>query len=135
MNEEQPWLGEPDSEEGTAFGFHWELKRTPGIGIWCGYVDVPYGHPWYGKDYDELLDVHVHGGVTYTQNHDLDWRVGFDCGHFGDVMPVAGAPAFALPGGTYKDIAYVTREVVVLCRQAREAANDIEHIARDQEEK
>ena len=32
----------------------------------CGYIGVDRSHPWYGKEYDELGLVEVHGGLTYS---------------------------------------------------------------------
>lgn len=54
-----------------------------------GYVGVPEGHPWYGKDYDSI-DCNVHGGLTYgdyfcpTCEPDGLYWVGFDCAHYQD---------------------------------------------------
>jgi len=62
-------------------------------GYRCGYVAIPKGHKLYGKDYDELMDIDCHGGLTYSKNYmdfhpynssqDL-WWIGFDCNHYGD---------------------------------------------------
>ncbi len=70
----------------------------------CGYVGVPKGHPLFGKDYDDYLDMdedervsiyehfQVHGGITYANGgvnseypvkSDL-WWFGFDCAHAWD---------------------------------------------------
>ncbi len=59
------------------------------VGWGNGYVGVPQGHPWFGKDYDSIT-CEVHGGLTYAANHaptnqpDGLWWVGFDTAHFGD---------------------------------------------------
>lgn len=59
-----------------------------------GYVGVPQGHPWWGKDYDHI-EADVHGGLTYSRNylpgetpatHPGYWWVGFDCLHSDDTM-------------------------------------------------
>ena len=51
----------------------------------CGYVDVPAGHPAHGMGFRSLDDaLSVHGGVTYAEEVDGCWRVGFDCGHISD---------------------------------------------------
>lgn len=34
------------------------------MGHLCGYIGVPKGHPWYGKDHD-MIEANVHGGLTY----------------------------------------------------------------------
>ena len=59
-------------------------------GYGCGYIGVPPEHPWYGKHYDDLPNVGVHGGLTYSNNnvnHQLPdgyWWIGFDTAHYGD---------------------------------------------------
>lgn len=62
----------------------------------CGYVGVPKGHKFYGKDYcdiERLLNYgDCHGGLTYSSNQENSeypvesnlWWFGFDCAHFGD---------------------------------------------------
>lgn len=53
---------------------------------WCGYVGIPYAHPWYELDY-ERIDADVHGGLTYSDFRSGPgglWFVGFDCMHYGD---------------------------------------------------
>jgi len=52
----------------------------------CGYVQIPAGHPWHGEHYDNLNNIAVHGGVTFSgprMNED-GWWIGFDCAHSGD---------------------------------------------------
>ena len=36
------------------------------MGHRCGYTRIPPGHPWHGKDYDDI-DVDVHGGLTFAE--------------------------------------------------------------------
>jgi len=64
------------------------------LGYRCGYVRLPKGHPWHGRDYSDeaLWDVAVHGGLTFAApdshcgkgGEDDAWWLGFDCGHLGD---------------------------------------------------
>lgn len=82
----------------------------PGIGGHrCGYVNIPEGHPWHGKEYDDVVVgepsegddawmedyerrmegiVRVHGGLTYSGRSLVGmpdgWWVGFDCAHYQD---------------------------------------------------
>lgn len=78
--------------------FHRLVVRSDfGYGWGNGYVGVPPGHPWYGRDIDWLdATAHVHGGVTWARHaracranmgfitdRDL-WYVGFDTSHYGD---------------------------------------------------
>ena len=61
-------------------------------GVANGYVGVYKDHPWYRKHYDELQDVQVHGGLTYSDSRNPEtfkcdrdwWYVGFDTCHSGD---------------------------------------------------
>ncbi len=67
--DEGPWESEPDRAQWvTKAGFHGLALRGP-MGSWCGYVAVPAGHPWHGKDYQDeaLADVEVHGGLTFAE--------------------------------------------------------------------
>lgn len=55
----------------------------------CGYVNIPDTHPWFEKDYDEIRDVEVHGGLTFAEyqlksDEPKGWWIGFDCAHHGD---------------------------------------------------
>jgi hypothetical protein len=63
------------------------------MGHRCGYVALPYGHP-YNKidDYSNMNNISVHGGLTYG---DIDntypvktdrkhYWIGFDCAHYND---------------------------------------------------
>lgn len=59
---------------------------TENMHWFCGYVEVPEDHPFYGL-YGELEDVlDVHGGLTYGDTaHFADgYLIGFDCAHYGD---------------------------------------------------
>lgn len=119
-------------EKGVHEGFEWEVTAN-GSGYRCGYVRVPPGHPWHGKDYYDI-DADVHGGLTFAHpdadcgkgGEDSAWWVGFDCAHAFD------APDPDLPGydhdmsrlllqteyGSIKTTAYVAAE----CRQLAEQA-------------
>lgn len=70
---------------------------TFGIRGWrCGYVGVPKGHRFYGKNYTEIESQinygNCHGGLTFSsKNEDTNypiesdlWWFGFDCAHHGD---------------------------------------------------
>ena len=72
-------------------GFKWHVIHN-GQGYRCGYVRIPAGHPWHGKDYDNIA-AEVHGGLTFADadvpcdapGEDNDWWVGFDCAHAFDL--------------------------------------------------
>lgn len=75
----------------------------------CGYVLLPFDHPFYGIDYDHI-DINVHGGLTFGCKFAVEnflewikdreicgdvtldnfeklnnyWIIGFDTNHYGD---------------------------------------------------
>lgn len=74
-------------DRGSLEGFEYEIVHNLS-GYRCGYLRVTLGHPWFGKDYNDI-DVDVHGGLTFSERgkacttHDGkdEWWVGFDCAH------------------------------------------------------
>ncbi|MGH9001500.1 MAG: hypothetical protein ACRDYV_00060 [Acidimicrobiia bacterium] len=105
-----PWQAEPDK-------VHWTDPDTTldclavrnRFGAWCGYVGVPPGHPWHGRDYDDV-PADVHYGLTYAATcqegaaegegichvpapgRPVDvWWLGFDCAHAFDYSPALDA--------------------------------------------
>jgi hypothetical protein len=124
-----PWDAEPDELEAESHGFTVRLRRNTELGTWCGYVIIPEDHPWHGLSYGDLVDVSVHGGVTFA-DHGLfheQYAVGFDCSHAFDLIPLLVTGA--LPGGaletmdrgTYRDMEYALDECRHLAEQARVA--------------
>lgn len=132
-------LGEPDTWSGEHLGFPVYARRNS-MGVWCGYIGLPAGHPWAGLT--DPARACVHGGVTYAQE-DLpsatdasDWYLGFDCGHFGDFMPglVPAEPGVdplatatrihvTVDGfAVYRTLEYVQAELRSLAEQASRAA-------------
>lgn len=146
-----PWKGEPDREELRVHGLPCLLVRNLDIGNWCGYVGVPPGHPWHGRDYSGIRpNPDGHGGLTYASEcagmichtpepgeSDDVWWLGFDCCHSSDSMPYSDEiirPAMkswhdAHPDfdrdsfQDYKRIEYVRGEVVRLADQAKIAGD------------
>lgn len=58
------------------------------------YIRIPESHKYYKKDYTEIKDIDVHGGLTYSsdvlwinnvQTHE-GWFIGWDYGHMDDYM-------------------------------------------------
>jgi hypothetical protein len=127
----KPWESEPDRLEWRAHGLACLIVRN-GLGTLCGYVGVPRQHPWYGAGLEAIEDrVSVHGGLTYSapcRDHichsdptPVHW-FGFDCSHYGDLIPGKGAlsalfPFPTLDDGTYRTIGYVKAETERLARQ------------------
>jgi hypothetical protein len=130
--------------KGVHSGYEWEVTSN-NLGYRCGYVRVPPGHPWHGKDYDSI-DAEVHGGLTFAEpdehcgkgGPDDAWWVGFDAAHAGD------APDPSLPGADsvmrhgiapatldqfaemydrgYRDVVRSTEYMVAQCRRLAEQA-------------
>ena len=138
MNDaEGEWTNEPDRKHWVdqATGLDCLIVRNR-LGALCGYVGVPEGHPYYGKDYndDALCGVDVHGGLTYSDHCRGDichtpeeaanepvWWLGFDCAHAGDLCPKltgsAALSALSALGGAYRNMPYVESECRDLAKQ------------------
>jgi hypothetical protein len=98
-------------EEGNEHRFIYKnvnclLYRHDNLLHWCGYVDLP-------KDCKVSIDdISAHGGVNFDSVCDGVRRIGFDCGHGGDLSPwvlVSDFPFF--DNSVYRDKEYVIREV------------------------
>lgn len=59
------------------------------------YIKIPKGHILFNKDYDDIyeeVDIDVHGGLTYSNDHLYisetqkieGWFIGWDYAHYGD---------------------------------------------------
>lgn len=115
-----PWDGEPDEAAfRSSVGLACRAVRSPEMGCWCGYVEVPRDHPWFGLEIDVLPGIDCHGGITFADVIGEGWWIGFDCGHFMDVMPGMDAVLVRIGArdadtppmpGTYKTLAYVRQE-------------------------
>jgi hypothetical protein len=119
--------------KGEHLGYQWMVVHN-GIGYRCGYVRVPLGHPWHGKDdwdWDEVERVDVHGGITFAEadvpcdapGPDTDWWLGFDCAHGFDAPdPALLQNPLITPSPWGKSVvrtqSYVEDECRSLCRQA-----------------
>ena len=120
-----PWFNEIlwDSEIREYAGLKFRVLRTE-WGTWNGYVFLPKGHIFHGKNVNdkEIEDLKVHGGVTYSASGGVtggigskkdDWIVGFDTDHMYDFSPNSKIRNFNifLDGcKNYKNHAYVVRE-------------------------
>jgi hypothetical protein len=123
--------------KGEHVGFEWIVTHN-GMGHRCGYVRVPKGHPWHGKDYDDL-EVNIHGGLSFAENDvpydkgvadDAYW-LGFDCAHSGDAPdPKLGgklsefAHLFPFNLMSVRTQEYVENECKSLCEQAATAKTE-----------
>ncbi len=116
MNE---WDNEDDRYGYLFCGYVCEIRRTPEVKILCGYVTIPSGHPLHGRSYTEdgYPNLEVHGGITYSGfNEDKHWEIGFDCGHWQDLVPGA-FEKLGWSEGTYRNRAFVEKELARLAAQ------------------
>jgi len=111
------WNEEPDLVEFEAFGYKCEVRRHERFKHLCGYVTVPENHPAHDKTYWDLMDVEVHGGLTFSNLG----KHGFDCAHAGDYIPsFPDSINELMQEEDYRDIGYVIRETFKLAKQFME---------------
>jgi hypothetical protein len=96
------WLHEPDKLQylDEVTGLPCLIIRNCYSGHLCGYVGVLESHPWFGREYDEMDSIEVHGGLTFSDRCSPNetpeqgicyivepgesavvWWLGFDCAH------------------------------------------------------
>lgn len=82
---------------------------------------------FYERELAEEMEMAGRWNDYPVEIHVRVWWVGFDCGHFFDVVPGReeiereyGWESQGFPGATYKDRDYVYNELVSLARQAEE---------------
>lgn len=84
----------------------------------CGYVILTPDNKFYSKHYDDI-PVQVHGGLTFSDEYEGEWLIGFDCAHHGDITPGSGYEHLGYMG-TYKDMNFVKLECESLAEQISE---------------
>jgi hypothetical protein len=83
------------------------IRRNHSLAL-CGYVVITSDNKLYGLDYDSIyskVNISVHGGLTYSDEGESGWVIGFDCAHAGDLCP-----AFEYFDGVYRTKDYVISE-------------------------
>jgi hypothetical protein len=111
-----PWIDEPDVASWVDRGYLCAIRRNY-MGCLCGYIGVPITHPFINASTASDLKGHiegtinVHGGVTLLKKIGGFWWIGFDCSHFGDLIPAWKSE------GAYRDFAYVQGEVKLMVDQ------------------
>lgn len=113
-------------------GIDCHLTRGKYTGEFRGYVYLPKAHPLYGKEMDdmEMMAVDVHGGITFAQEEAGLWKIGFDCGHDGDVIPSMEMLPFMDEGHRWTEEEAIA-EVESLASEVREiAARSVKREAR-----
>ena len=115
----QEWTNEPNQFDAIdpPTGYRYALRRGP-CGHWCGYVQVPKEHPFYGSNYDNV-PVKCHGGLTFASElpGQDGWWFGFDCAHPGDFLPM-----MPRTGDTYRNFAFVVQACVQLTHDLYKAS-------------
>ena len=126
--------------KGIHEGFEWEVTCNR-LGYRCGYVRVPAGHPWHGKDYDCVEPYpDVHGGLTFAEpdtdcgkgGEDNAWWLGFDCAHAWDYSPRDVMHERDRPEScwkvqsdqSYRTLQYVKNQCTALAKQLSVPADD-----------
>jgi hypothetical protein len=100
------------------------MTKVSVMGIPCGYVGLTKSHPYFGKHYNEIENIEVHGGLTFSgyweEFQDDLWYLGFDCGHFWDMAyqptTVTEFP-YVQSFKSNKSMAYVEEETRSLAEQ------------------
>lgn len=114
------WDSEPNEVRYEQDGFRCLISRHPSLGSLNGYVQIPLSNSLWGKPYDEIDDIPVHGGITFSGkfNNTDDWWIGFDCAHVGDFCPYRDSlfHLHVLHLGEYRDIEYVRFEITNMIR-------------------
>ncbi|UQF11345.1 hypothetical protein [Vagococcus lutrae] len=118
MNEElaKKITSEGDRKEFQYKGYQCLIKRVSGMGHLCGYVFIPFKHKRYATNSLEN-DLKVHGGITYCDWLEGQWALGFDCAHFGDLVPNFNYTHTIF--NTYRDMRFVQRELINLVKQLK----------------
>ena len=111
------WELEPNEALFTEHGYWCEIKRHSELGHLCGYVYMGEHHPLANVGEPDLA---VHGGITYNDGK----KMGFDCGHAGDLSPfMARYVGINTSRGyqeTYRNFAFVKEQLRNLASQLRD---------------
>lgn len=101
-------------------GYECHIRRVgvPYMGHLCGYIEIPTEHILFNMDYDEIekkydYELPAHGGLTFSNNVDGAYWIGFDCNHTGDLAPMylEEGLQFRSPNDTYKDMGFVENNI------------------------
>lgn len=76
-------------------------KKSYFGGHLCGYVQIIKDHALFGKDFESCKNefyINCHGGITFNESDDKIHVIGFDCGHFNDLIPSVDYLIKKIPG-------------------------------------
>jgi hypothetical protein len=118
---------EGDYQEWYSNGLFCQIQRQTFGKFWCGYVTIPNDYPQF--DYED--EIECHGGITYQESVNGGIRIGFDCGHSGDLINL-NLPHFILDkDSTYRDKNYVIDQVNYIVLQVLEVKSIKRHLRID----
>lgn len=106
------------------------ITRNDSLKNLCGYVIMDEDDDFYGFNYNNI-PVSAHGGLTYSDEYEGGWMIGFDCAHSGDLVPgfselserfKAGfsANGGVITGRVYRDMNFVKSECERIADQISE---------------
>jgi hypothetical protein len=101
------------------------IRRNHSLAL-CGYVVITTDNKLFRLDYEQLyskINVHVHGGLTYSDEGEGGWVIGFDCAHAGDLCP-----AFTHFDGIYRTKQYVISECEKLAEEVSKFSGIIQRL-------
>jgi hypothetical protein len=118
-------------------GLDCEIFRNE-LGILCGYLTIPKFSKLYQMNMNEL-PVNPHGGITYHSQDNSGLKIGFDCGHAGDLIPYIGnfeknmyrIYAYGNKINTYRNMEYVEQELYTMVNDILNADKSIKEHIRD----
>jgi hypothetical protein len=90
------------------------IRRNPVLAL-CGYVVLTGDNSLFGLEYDDIsekIHCYPHGGLTYSDESEGEWVIGFDCAHSGDLCP-----KYLHSGGVYRTKEYVIAECESLAEE------------------
>ena len=110
----------PDLYKWNKFGYECMIMRSDSK-HWCGYVTVPYYHPYNGKK-----DIDVHGGITFWGSKGPESRTyGFHCLHVPDIVldPFTLEIQLENEDLSYKDYQFIVDETNKLAKILNDMGN------------
>lgn len=102
------------------------LRRNPNTLTLCGYVVLTSDNKLFGLDYDDIytkMFISIHGGLTYSDEQEGGWIIGFDCAHAGDLCP-----AFPHFDGIYRTKEFVISECEKLAEEVSKFSGIIKRL-------
>lgn len=114
-----------------------------GMGHRCGYVQIPKGHPYFEKPYEEIDEVvNVHGGLTYgtmSKSYPVETEIssywlGFDCAHYGDARDLElikefNSQVYEIYAGMYNEGHLWTADEV--CDELKQMVDQLVEVAKE----